>query len=244
MLRRLLPTLLALGCGLLALGWGLVSLQRLFAQETEDARTQLRSHREELARYATEALRQKLRQRLAENLPAIYKAVEDPLVQADGLYLFFRQYQFLPRLPRPRPGARIPAVKLYAELHQRLMELSAPGPWQERLDMVRSIKVALAQKEPQRAEQLLETLLRHRAEHPLPAAEEIPYTLLVIDQFSTDQATSPLVRGLLGGGLADEFGGMARGAGLQRDLLRECQRFTQADFDFLSERIIKLSTEF
>ncbi len=101
MLRRLLPTLVAMGCGLLALGWGLVSLQRLFAQETEDARTQLRSHREELARYASEALRQKLRKLLQESLPAINKAAEDPLAQADGLYLFFRGNQFLPRLPRP-----------------------------------------------------------------------------------------------------------------------------------------------
>ena len=45
------------------------------------------------------------------------------------------------------------------------------------------------------------------------------------------------MRGLLSGGLADEFGGVARGAGLQRDLLRECQRFSQRDFDFLYERI-------
>ncbi|HEX8821275.1 MAG TPA: hypothetical protein VF794_15210, partial [Archangium sp.] len=45
MLRRLLPTLVALGCGLLALTWGLVSLQRIFAQEREDARAQLASRR-------------------------------------------------------------------------------------------------------------------------------------------------------------------------------------------------------
>lgn len=34
---------------------------------------------------------------------------------------------------------------------------------------------------------------------------------------------------------------MAQGAGLQRDLLRECQRFTQPDFDFLYRRILELS---
>src|SRR5262245_51985095 len=103
MLRRLLPTLIALGCGLLALGWGLVSLQRLFAQETEDARAQLRAHREELVRYATESLRQKLGQRLAQSWSAINEAVENPLAPAGGLYMSIRGSQFVPRLPRPKP---------------------------------------------------------------------------------------------------------------------------------------------
>ena len=244
MLRRLLPTLVALGCGLLALGWGLVSLQRLFAQETEDARAQLRSHREELARYASEALRQKLRKQLEESLPAINKAAEDPLVQADGLYLFFREYQFLPRLPRPRPSTRTPALILSAQLfqtYQRISESSASSPWQQRLELLRATETALNRNELERANQHLETLLRHRAEHPLPPAEEIPFTLLVAEQLNRGPATPPLVRGLIRGGLAEEFGGMARGAGLQRDLLRECQRFTQPDFDFLYKRILDLS---
>jgi len=241
MLRRLLPTLLALGCGLLALGWGLVSLQRLFAQETEDARTQLRSHREELERYATEALRQKLRQRLEHNLPAINKAVEDPLAQADGLYLLFREHQFLPRLPRPRAGAQTPARKLHEELRQGLAAPSAPGPWQERLELLRWVEAALAKDGPEQAERRLEVLLRHRAEHPLPAAQELPFTLLLVERLARGEATSPLVRGLIHGGLADEFGGMAQGTGLQRELLRECQRFYQADFDFFTERILQLS---
>src|SRR5512140_2085533 len=102
MLRRLLPMLVALGCGLLALGWGLVSLQRLFAQETEDARAQLRAHREELELYARETLRQRLSQQLGAKAEDISKAMADPLVQADGLYWLFRGHQFLPRLPRPR----------------------------------------------------------------------------------------------------------------------------------------------
>ena len=233
--------LVALGAGLLALGWGLVSLQRLFAQETEDARAQLHSHREELERYAAEALRQKLKQQLASDLPAINKAVEDPLVQADGLYLLFRDYQFLPRLPRPRPGAQMPARKLHDELIQSLGAASVPGPWQPRLDRVVAIQAALAHGDMELAAQLLEALLRHRAEHPLPAAEEIPFTLVLAELLEHGEATLPLVRGLVHGGLSEELGGMARGAGLQRDLLRECQRFTQPDFDFLHERIVQLS---
>ncbi len=241
MLRRLLPTLVALGCGLLALGWGLVSLQRLFAQETEDARTQLRSHREELARYASEALRQKLRKLLQESLPTINKAAEDPLAQADGLYLFFRGNQFLPRLPRPKASTRTPALNLSAMLFQQLRDPAYTGPWQERLELLRATENALARKEPQLANQLLEQLLRYRAEHPLPPEEEIPFTLLVAEQLNLGAATLPLVRSLVRGGLAEEFGGMAQGAGLQRDLLRECHRFTQPDFDFLYQRVRDLS---
>jgi two-component system, OmpR family, sensor histidine kinase SenX3 len=241
MLRRLLPTLLALGCGFLALSWGLVSLQRLFAQETEDARQQLRSHHEELERYATEALRQMLRQRLEHSLPAINKAVEDPLVQSDGLYLLFRSHQFLPRMPRPRPGSQTPARKLHEELLQNLAAPPAPGPWHERLERLRGVEAALAKNVPEKAERHLEALLRYRAEHPLPPAQEIPFTLLVAERLARGEATSPLVRGLIHGGLAEEFGGMAQGSGLQRELLRDCQRFTQADFDFLTGRLLQLS---
>jgi two-component system, OmpR family, sensor histidine kinase SenX3 len=241
MLRRLLPLIVALGCGLLALGWGLVSLQRLFAQETEDARAQLRAHRGELERYATEALRQKLHQRLRESIPAINRAVEDPLAPADGLYLFFRNYQFLPRLPRPRSGTQTPARQLYGELLQGLADPKAPAPLPERLDLLRKVEAALAAGDAARAEQRLEALLRHRAENPLPAALELPFTVLLIERLQRGAETASLVRGLVRGGLPDEFGGMAQGAGLQRDLLRECQRFTQPDFDFLRERILRLS---
>ncbi|KFE66776.1 sensor histidine kinase [Hyalangium minutum] len=246
MLRRLLPTLLALGCGFLALTWGLVSLQRLFAQETEDARQQLRSRREEVERIATEALRLKLRQQLEWSLPAINLAVEDPLVQADGLYLLFREYQFLPRLPRPRPGTQTPAKKLHEELRQALEAPPAPGPWQERLGLLRAVEAVLPKDvldTPEAAERRLEALLRYRAEHPLPPAQEIPYTLLVVERLARGDASPWPVRGLIHGGLAEEFGGMAQGLGLQRELLRDCQRFTQADFDYLTERILAVSAE-
>ncbi len=241
MLRRLLPTLVALGCGLLALGWGLVSLQRLFAQETEDARAQLRSYREEAVRYASEALRQKLHKRLAESLPRIDEAWADPLAPADGFYLSFLETQVLPRRPRPKSSTRTPVLNLSAQLYQHLRDPSAAGPWQQRLELLSAAENALALNEPQRANQLLETLLRLRAEQPLPAEEEIPFTLLVAEQFNRGQATLPLIRGLVRGGLADEFGGIARGAGLQRDLLRMCDQFTQSDFDFLYKRIRDLS---
>lgn len=246
MLRRLLPTLLALGCGFLALSWGLVSLQRLFAQETEDARQQLTSHREELERYATERLRLQLRQQLERNQPAINLAVEDPLAPSDGLYLLFREHQFLPRLPRPRPGTQTPARQLFEELRDAIELPAAPGPWQERLELLRAVEAVLPKEvrdTPELAERRLEALLRYRAEHPLVPAQEIPYTLLVVERLARGEYTPWLVRALIHGGLAEEFGGMVQGLGLQRELLRDCQRFTQADFDYFTQRILALSAE-
>ena len=58
MLRRLLPFFVALGIGLLALGWGLVTLQRMFAEETEQARESLRERQAEINRKATEHVRE------------------------------------------------------------------------------------------------------------------------------------------------------------------------------------------
>ncbi len=239
--RRLLPTLFALVGGLLALAWGLVTLQRIFAQETEDARAQLHAHRDELERYAAEALRQTLKQALSQNTPDLYRAYEDPLAQADGFCLFFRGKQLLPRLSRPRSGSLAPARLLYQQL---LQEISTPTPsaaWQERLGLLRAAEAALASDDPAHAEPLLEALLRHRAEHPLPPSQEIPFTVLAVERLQRGATSSELVRGLVRGGLADEFGGIARGAGLQRDLLRDCQLFTEADFEFLSARILQLS---
>ncbi|NMO21176.1 sensor histidine kinase, partial [Pyxidicoccus fallax] len=94
--RRLLPTLVALGCGLLALAWGLVSLQRIFHQEREDARAQMRSRREALAHTAAEAFRQSLARHLEVHIPELHSAVGDPLAPGEGFYLLFRDHQFLP----------------------------------------------------------------------------------------------------------------------------------------------------
>ncbi|MFP2904356.1 hypothetical protein ACLESD_04725 [Pyxidicoccus sp. 3LFB2] len=113
MLRRFLPTLVALGCGLLALGWGLVSLQRIFRQEREDARAQVHSRREALQHFATQTLRLSLPLHFEERLPHLHDAAGDPLVSADGFYLLFRGKQLLPRPTRPRPGIQTPLRDAY-----------------------------------------------------------------------------------------------------------------------------------
>ncbi|WP_426751067.1 sensor histidine kinase [Myxococcus sp. Y35] len=241
MLRRLLPTLVALGCGLLALGWGLVSLQRIFSRERDDAHAQLRSRRDALAHAGEEALRQNLTRKLDESIVPLHAAVGDPLEPGEGFYLNFRDYQFLPRLTIPMPGTETPARDLWARLGARLKDGGAAGAWEPRLTRLRAVEAALAAKDARGVAMRVEELLRYHAAHRLPPEQELPFLLLVVERLQRGDATPPLVRALLREGLPEDFGGFARASGLQRDLLRERSRFTQADFDFLHARVVQVS---
>ncbi|MFY0568507.1 ATP-binding protein [Archangium lansingense] len=242
MLRRLLPTLVALGCGLLALTWGLVSLQRIFAQEREDAHAQLRSRRIALEEYANQALRHMLGKQLEGSLAAVHAAMGDPLTPGEGFFLQFRGHQFLPRLTRSAPGSRAIARRHYRELAKAIAEGTPVEPWRERLVRLRAVEAALDNGRPARAHALAEDLLRYHAENPLPPEQELPFVLLMLERLQRGEATPPLVRALLREGLPEDFGGIERSAGLQRDLLRERWRFTQPDFNFLLVHAIQVST--
>src|SRR5215217_106705 len=241
MLRRLLPTLIALGCGLLALGWGLVSLQRIFTREREDAHAQVRSRRDALAHAATESLRQVLARHLEEQVSAIHAAVDNPLAPGEGFYLQFRGHQFLPRLTHPLPGLDMPARALYEMLSDHLRGSVHTEGWEPRLARLRAAQAAMLSGETSRANVLVEELLRHHSSQALPAEQELPFLLLAVEHLQRGPTTTPLIRALLREGLPEEFGGISRGAGLQRDLLRARSRFSQADFDFLQSRILRLS---
>ncbi|WP_338867142.1 HAMP domain-containing sensor histidine kinase [Myxococcus stipitatus] len=241
MLRRLLPTLVALGFGLLALGWGLVSLQRIFAREREDAHSQVRSRRDALGHAASETLRQVLATQLNEQIPAIHAAVDNPLAPGERYYLQFRGQPFLPRHTRSMAGDDMPARALYETLADHLRGGAPPAHWESRVTRLRAAEAALVANNLPRAAALVEELLRHHSRNALPPHQELPFLLLAVEHLQRGPATLPLVRSLLREGLPEEFGGISRGAGLQRDLLRERGSFTQADFDFLLARILRLS---
>ncbi|AKJ04846.1 phospho-acceptor domain-containing protein [Archangium gephyra] len=242
MLRRLLPTLVALGCGLLALTWGLVSLQRIFAQEREDARAQLASRRYAVEEYATQSLRYTLGEQLKGNLTALHAAMGDPLAPGEGFLLNFRGHQFLPRLTRSARGSRATARRHYRELVKAFAEGAPAEPWGERLVRLRAVEEALDKGRVSRAHALAEELLHYHAKNPLPPVQELPFVLLMLERLQRGEATPPLVRALLREGLPEDFGGIERSAGLQRDLLRERWRFTQPDFTFLLAHIVQVST--
>ncbi|MCP3141055.1 sensor histidine kinase [Pyxidicoccus xibeiensis] len=240
MLRRLLPTLVALGIGLLALGWGLVSLQRIFMREREDAHAQLRSRRQALEHTATEALRQSLAWHLKSSITDIHAAVGDPLAPGEGYYLLFRGYRLLPRLS-PKHSSETPARKTYEALLGHLQDNSHAGAWEQRLSLLRAAEAALAAGNSVKAGKRVEELLRHHDANPLPTEQEIPFLLLVVERLQRGEATASLVRELLTLGLPEGLGGFGRSSGLQKDLLRERERFTQEDFQFLHERITQVS---
>jgi signal transduction histidine kinase len=100
MLRRLLPTLLALGLAYAGLVWGLWRLQRVFTEERDDTQLMVLVHRQTLEQAAVISLRQALAERLAQALPSIEAALADPRVPGEGLYLREKSVQ---RLPRPSP---------------------------------------------------------------------------------------------------------------------------------------------
>ncbi|HZI13271.1 MAG TPA: HAMP domain-containing sensor histidine kinase [Myxococcus sp.] len=242
MLRRLLPTLIALGVGLTGLGWGLGYLQRIFAAEREDARASLESRRQALEQYARASLAQSLRDRLEAAKPALEAAAADPLAPATGLYLRERGEQLLPRLAHHDTGGDVPAKERYARLRagtERADE--AEDPWAERLALVRAVDGALTRGDRRASTVALIALLQHRAQYVLASTRDVPGLLVVLESLAERGDPVPqLMHALVRDGLSDGRGG--RLDGLQRLLLLRRSRFTSADFTFLRERVAALST--
>src|SRR5262245_58719816 len=101
MLRRLLPLLVALSLGLVALAVGLAALYRIFGQERDAAIAEVHDRVHAVQAYASEALRKELLDALEAARGELTRASEDPLIGADGLY--FREAGGQLRLPRPLP---------------------------------------------------------------------------------------------------------------------------------------------
>ncbi|NOJ78695.1 sensor histidine kinase [Myxococcus xanthus] len=243
MLRRLLPTLIALLLGFAGLAWGLGSLQRIFATERDDAQSSLDSRREALEQYARASLAQSLRDRLEAARPALEAAALDPLVPATGLYLRERGTQLLPRLALHDTGEDTPAKGRYAGLRagtERADE--AEDPWAERLALIREVDRALSRGDRRASTVALMALLQHRAQYVLASTRDVPGFLVVLESLAERGDPVPqLMHALVRDGLAD--GRSGRLDGLQRLLLLRRARFTKADFDFLRERIVALSAK-
>ena len=241
MIRRLLPTLIALALGLAGLGWGLGYLQRIFAAERDDAQASLDSRREALEQYARASLAQSLRDRLEAARPALEAAAVDPLVPATGLYLRERGEQLLPRLSHHDTGEDAPAKERYARLRAGTERADEEeDPWAERLALVRAVDGALARGDRRASTVALMALLQHRAQYVLASTRDVPGLLVVLESLAERGDPVPqLMHALVREGLADGRGG--RLEGLQRLLLLRRSRFTREDFAFLRERVAALS---
>ncbi|QRN94022.1 HAMP domain-containing histidine kinase [Archangium violaceum] len=242
MLRRLLPTLSALVLGLAGLGWGLWQLQRIFATEREDARASLRSRREALEQYALASLSQVVREKLEAARPALELAAADPLAPAQGLYLRERGEQLLPRLALHDSGQDTPARDRYTRLRAGTeVADEEDGPWVERLALMSAVERALDRRDGRAATEALVAFLHHRSRYVLASTRDVPGHLVVLETLAERGNVVPqLMQSLVREGLDESKGG--RMDGLQRLLLLKRSRFTRADFDFLRERVVALST--
>lgn len=242
-MRRLLPTLIALGVGLLLLLWGLAALERLVATERDEAKAQLQASRQMLAEYARRALQAELAEALHSVSAEVDAAAADPLLPADHLVLFDAGVQVLPRPVSYRPGHEMPARALYLALRGQAKPTGpadVEAPWAERRSLHIAVHNALVAGDADAVATGVRAILAHRAHWVLPSGQDIPAMVAMLDDLYALANPQPsLVAGLLREGMTDAGG--ANRQGLQRALLSRRERFTEADFGFLAGRIAALA---
>ncbi len=239
MRARLLPTVVALGLALAALGVGLWSLQRIFGRERADAEAAVEARRLLLEQYALTSLAGTLAGRLEGSAADRAAAVADPLVGDDGLYLWREGAQALPRRWVHAPGDATPAEAVFRAARAGEGQ-PGEGPRAERAGLAAELVAALAAADDTAVERAMRGLLAHRARFRLDAAFDLPLTLGVLDRFLADGRPDPgLMRALLHDGLTDRQG--THLDGLHRALLARRDAFTAADFDFLARRVVAQS---
>jgi signal transduction histidine kinase len=270
LLRRVLPWLLGLGGGVLALVAGLLGLQSIFASEREQALDNLRGRRRALSQYAGQLFKEALEEKLAARREDLQRALKDPLVFARDLLYVHRGTQWLPRPVRFRPGTATPARDLYHRLEQlRRLPPAAPerggAPAARRVPAAKGDAVApggapdLAAEGPRRTRTRL--YLRFRAALVLGQRGRITRTfrdllahrarflvaarwdlpfMLVV--LETFSAYTTPDPDLMRDLLRDglRYARGRRMEGLQRRLLRQRHRFTRPDFAFLVDRLAAL----
>ncbi len=246
-LFRRLSLLLALGCGCIALAWGLFHLRGIFVEERQDALSEIAARRQALEQYAHQELNARLRNRLAEARPSIDAAARDPLLPARELLLFDRGEQLLPRLLKSGGSVSNSASVLYralrngqaARLAEREGQREADSPWHVRLQLFAALDSALAAHDRSGIETVVRRILAHRAAYLISVTHDLPYTAAMLDRLSASAKPDPALMRLV---LRDGFRGRAGSApGLQRGLLDNRHRFSPSDFRFQAKQIADLS---
>ncbi len=241
MLRRLRPWLLVLGIGLLALLWGLATLQTMISAERQDARTRIADQTAALEEFALRALQLQLEDVLREVGPQLEAARTDPLLPAAGLIFVERGTLGLPR-PGPSDDPEAPAQALYeALLSGAPIEAEPQTPWADRLVLFTAFRDAIEEGDPAAIERSFREILRHRTRHVIDSRLDIAARVAALDLLTERSHPDPgLMEDALRRGLRDGRGALVI-EGLQRALLTRRSRFSQADFEFLCDRVAALS---
>jgi len=239
--RRSLAALATSAAGLLALAWVLWGLHSVFVREREAALLAASERRLALEAYAGQSLRERLAAQLREAQPRIDAASGDPLLYANDLYLARGEGQLLPRGVAPTSSDATPARELYAALRGGKTHIQDDSPWSERIELLARLRAALGRNDLRGIERWVRETLRHRASYRIPATQDIPHTLALLDLLrERTRLDSTLLERILrsGFGAPDDVDAVP---GVQRSLLRSLGRFTRADVEFLGERIASLS---
>lgn len=242
MFRRPLP-LLALVSGLAALIVGVAGLQRVFVRERNDARQALVDRQAALQGFAVKALHERCRRLLEGERSRMQAALRDPLVDASGLLRVEAGRQQLPRTFEFREGGKAPAHELYDALRAGRVDLSdldEDDPWRDRLLLFRQFSRAVRNGDRAGIAASFRGILTHRARFVISSRKDLAYQAALLDLFQAQSSPDPvLMEKILRDGLTDSRG--HRMLGLQGQLLSRREKLTQPDFEFLAERIAKLS---
>jgi signal transduction histidine kinase len=235
----------ALGCGCFALIWGLVHLHSIFRDERQDALDAVAARQRTLAEYAHQELTARLQKQLAQARPAIWAALDDPLLPAGEVVFVEDGEQRLPRVRRFSSDPLSHAVRIWQCLRTDCDEGTPyamwpqEGPFQERLEIMRAMQRALKAEDREAIEAAVRQTLSLRALYVIDARYEIPLTVFMVEQLTQHaRPDRKLLRLLLRDGYARDG---VRIEGLQRMLLLRSERLSEGGFLTLGKRISELS---
>ena len=232
--------------GMFSIIVGLVYLQNVFQQESEEARTQFSAQQAALGQFVVKSLQQLLHHRVELAKSNILNIAKDPLLPDQGLLYFQQGEQLLPRPAQHPAHTKQSAKNLYhwtLEVEPLDLVIEKAGAWEERLNLLSDFKLAIQSGNSEDIRWSFRALREQRAGNIINAEKDIPFMLAVIDYLVQHAEPAPqLIRGLLrDGSIVEQESGVF---GLQRQLLIHRDKFTEEDFRFLSEKLTAICERF
>ncbi len=245
MRAKRLSAMAALGCGCIALIWGLVHLHSIFRDERQDALDAVVARQRALAEYAHQELSARLNKQLAQARPTITAALEDPLLSAKDIVFIEEGEQRLPRAAHfAREGAGLAGrvwecLRSHCDGSGNAVPWPTEGPFQERLATFRALEKDLAAVDRDSIEDGVRKMLSLRALYVIDVRLELPLTLFMVEQLTKFARPDRKLMSLL---LRDGYAADGvRIEGLQRMLLSRRDRFSEHGFSVFGKRIMDLS---
>jgi signal transduction histidine kinase len=242
MVRRGLP-LLVLLAGLAALLAGVVSLERVFLREREDALDALADQQAALESYAVTDVQERCRDELEAQRSRRESALRDPLIDASGLVYLQAGRQLLPRQFAFLDEASTQASHLYDQLMTGDLpteDLEEDDPWLERLRYFSSFRDAVENGNRDAIERNFRVILTHRTRFVIHFTRDLTSLLAALDLLERKSGADPaLMQMILRDGFTDSRG--THTPGVQTLVLQRREKLTREDFDFLAARIQELS---